>query len=106
MTKLPRERCSFPAPMCWLRASADLPRAALPVSSKAAAPRGGASRRPGRWCGRDQAAVPTIHQIKASYFFLPEAKLGCRAEVFWLGAAAITLIFSFLGFLASRLLLC
>jgi hypothetical protein len=42
----------------------------------------------------------------ASYFFLPEAKLGCHAEAFWLGAAAITLIFSFLGFLASRFPLC
>ena len=40
------------------------------------------------------------------YFFLPEPKVGCQLPVFWLGAAAITLIFSFLGFLASRLLLC
>src|SRR5579859_1774105 len=40
------------------------------------------------------------------YFFLPDAKLGCHATVFWLGAAAITLIFCFLGFFASRLPLC
>jgi hypothetical protein len=37
------------------------------------------------------------------YFFLPEAKVGCHPAVFWLGAAAIVLIFSFLGFLDSRL---
>ena len=40
------------------------------------------------------------------YFFLPEPKAGCHPAVFWLGAAAIVLIFSFLGFLASRLLFC
>ena len=40
------------------------------------------------------------------YFFLPEPKVGCQPAPFWLGAAAITLIFCFLGFLASRLLLC
>src|SRR5437773_11328714 len=40
------------------------------------------------------------------YFFLPVPKVGCQPAPFWLGAAAITLIFSFLGFLASRLLLC
>jgi len=41
------------------------------------------------------------------YFFLPEPKVGCQPAPapFWLGAAAITLILSFLGFLASRLLL-
>ena len=43
---------------------------------------------------------------EASYFLLPEAKVGCHAEAFWLGAAAITLIFSFFGFLASRFPLC
>jgi len=37
------------------------------------------------------------------YFFLLEPKAGCHPPVFWLGAAAIVLIFSFLGFLASRL---
>jgi len=41
-----------------------------------------------------------------AYFFLPEAKVGCQVEALRLGAAAITLFFSFLGFLASRLLLC
>jgi hypothetical protein len=40
------------------------------------------------------------------YFFLPAAKLGCHPAVFWLGAAAMVLIFSFLGFLASRLPFC
>jgi hypothetical protein len=40
------------------------------------------------------------------YFFLPDAKLGCHPAVFWLGAAAIVLIFSFFGFLASRLPFC
>jgi hypothetical protein len=40
------------------------------------------------------------------YFFLPEVKLGCHPAVFWLGAAAIVLIFCFLGFLVSRLPLC
>lgn len=35
------------------------------------------------------------------YFFLPDAKPGCHPDVFWLGAAAIVLIFSFLGFLTS-----
>src|ERR1700759_294610 len=38
------------------------------------------------------------------YFFFP--KLGCHPAVFWLGAAAIVLIFSFLGFLDSRLPFC
>jgi hypothetical protein len=42
----------------------------------------------------------------ASYFFLSEARVGCHVAAFWLGAAAMDLIFSFLGFLASRLLLC
>jgi hypothetical protein len=37
------------------------------------------------------------------YFFFPEAKVGCHPAVFWLGAAAIVLIFSFFGFLDSRL---
>ena len=42
------------------------------------------------------------------YFFLPDARFGCHpaAAPFWLGAAAIVLIFSFLGFFFSRLLLC
>ena len=44
--------------------------------------------------------------IRRCYFFLPEAKLGCHPAVFWLGAAAIVLIFSFLGFLVSRLPFC
>ena len=40
------------------------------------------------------------------YLFLADARVGCHAAAFWLGAAAITLIFSFLGFFCSRLLLC
>jgi hypothetical protein len=40
------------------------------------------------------------------YFLLPSAKVGCHPAPFWLGAAAMTLTFFFLGFLASRLLLC
>src|ERR1700752_3245418 len=40
------------------------------------------------------------------YFLLPSAKVGCHPAPFWLGAAAMTLIFFFLGFLTSRLLLC
>jgi len=37
------------------------------------------------------------------YFLLPGNKLGCQVAAFWLGAAAVILIFSFFGFLASRL---
>jgi hypothetical protein len=40
------------------------------------------------------------------YFFLPEPNVGCHPAAFWLGAAAIVLIFSFLGFLDSRLPRC
>ena len=40
------------------------------------------------------------------YFLLPSAKVGCHPAPFWLGAAAMTLIFFFLGFLGSRLLFC
>jgi hypothetical protein len=47
-------------------------------------------------------SAPTL----SGYFFFPEAKLGCHPAVFWLGAAAIVLIFCFLGFLVSRLPLC
>src|SRR5947209_295790 len=46
------------------------------------------------------------HQRFRRYFFLPGAKLGCHAAAFWLGAAAMILIFSFLGFLTSRLPRC
>jgi hypothetical protein len=46
--------------------------------------------------------------VKASYFFLTDPNVGCHpaAVPFWLGAAAIILIFSFLGFFFSRLPLC
>jgi hypothetical protein len=43
-------------------------------------------------------------RIVRRYFFFP--KSGCHDTVFWLGAAAIVLIFDFLGFLASRFPLC
>jgi hypothetical protein len=84
------------------------------ASFEAAAPRGGTPSRP--TCRNSYCAAPLVRtrpsglpdnaSDEASYFFLSEAKVGCHAEAFWLGAAAITLIFSFFGFLASRLLLC
>src|ERR1700759_3911817 len=40
------------------------------------------------------------------YRFLPEPTFGFQSGPFWLGAAAIVFIFSFFGFLASRLPLC
>ena len=45
---------------------------------------------------------------RSFYFFLPDPSVGCHpaAVPFWLGAAAIVFIFSFLGFFFSRLLLC
>ena len=52
------------------------------------------------------SGLPDKASDDASYFFLPEAEVGCHADAFWLGAAAITLIFSFLGFLASRFPFC
>jgi hypothetical protein len=58
----------------------------------------------------DLSGYPRLAQpsprIDHFYFFLSEAKVGCHAAAFRLGAAAITLIFSFFGFLASRLPLC
>ena len=73
-------------------------------------------------CISCRAAISTVHPLaqiriygspdNASddashfYFFLSSAKVGCHPAPFWLGAAAMTLIFFFLGFLASRLLLC
>jgi hypothetical protein len=47
-----------------------------------------------------------MRQPSRYYFFLPEPKVGCHPPIFWLGAAAIVLIFSFLGFFASRLPFC
>jgi hypothetical protein len=42
------------------------------------------------------------------YLVLPDPNVGCQpaAVPFWLGAAAIVLIFSFFGFFASRLPFC
>src|ERR1700758_4068672 len=47
-------------------------------------------------------------RVARFYFFLPDPNVGCHpaAGPLWLGAAAIVLIFSFLGFFFSRLLLC
>jgi hypothetical protein len=62
--------------------------------------------------GRVRTSTPSISAasdagiIQRHYFFFPEPKLGCHPAVFWLGAAAIVLIFSFLGFLDSRLPFC
>ena len=47
-----------------------------------------------------------LEPVAGFYFGLAEPKLGCHAWSFRLGAAAITLILSFLGFLASRLPFC
>src|SRR5260370_19672954 len=51
---------------------------------------------------------PALSEPSVSYFFLPDPNVGCQpaAVPFWLGAAAIVLIFSFFGFLDSRLPLC
>jgi hypothetical protein len=59
---------------------------------------------PRRSCGKPNSASDTT--LAAHYFFLPEPKVGCHPAVFVLGAAAIVLIFSFLGFLDSRLPFC
>jgi hypothetical protein len=66
---------------------------------KGAAAKGTLIRSPRR---RDSSVVVFDH----FYFFLSEAKVGCHAAAFRLGAAAIALIFSFFGFLVSRLPLC
>ena len=57
---------------------------------------------------RSSASVQTIALARRfrCYFFLPDPKSGCHPAAFWLGAAAIVLIFSFLGFLASRFPFC
>jgi hypothetical protein len=56
--------------------------------------------------GRQAPARNPLEADVSRYFFLPEPKVGCHPAVFWLGAAAMVLIFSFFGFLASRLLFC
>ena len=53
--------------------------------------------------GLSWSQISLMRQPWRYYFFLPEPKAGCQPPLFWLGAAAIVLIFSFLGFLASRL---
>jgi hypothetical protein len=67
-------------------------------------------------CKRSTTGAPAIKGVRpkarrmltsaARYFFLPEPKVGCHPAVFWLGAAAMVLIFSFFGFLVSRLPFC
>lgn len=44
--------------------------------------------------------------ISRPYFFLSVPKAGFHPAAFWLGAAAMVFIFSFLGFFASRLPRC
>jgi hypothetical protein len=57
-----------------------------------------------------KAICPAANECpkRFSYFFLPDPNVGCQPAVaaFWLGAAAIVLTFSFLGFLDSRLPFC
>ncbi len=50
----------------------------------------------------------SLEVSRSFYFFLPDPNVGCHPAdaPFWLGAAAIVFIFSFLGFFFSRLLLC
>jgi hypothetical protein len=52
------------------------------------------------------SSLATANRPSRYYFFLPEPKAGCHPPVFMLGAATMVLIFSFLGFLASRLPFC
>lgn len=67
-------------------------------------------RETNHWFGTYCPSAPQQNkQFRAtlpSYLFFPESKVGCHAMPFRLGAAAITLIFSFLGFLASRFPFC
>jgi hypothetical protein len=51
-------------------------------------------------------AYALVGQTLRHYFFLLESRVGCHPPIFRLGAAAMMLIFSFFGFLASRLPLC
>jgi len=69
------------------------------VPSRGAAAKGTLVRSPRR---RDSSVMVFDH----FYFLLSEAKVGCHAAAFRLGAAAIIFIFSFFGFLASRLPFC
>src|SRR5581483_7057879 len=109
----------------------DIPRRSRRVFPSCCRLRGSQARRPARFAcmrraparrksssshlpfGRRHAVVfsatdqsPSTWIATALYFFLPAPKLGCHPEAFWLGAAAMVLIFSFLGFLASRLPRC
>jgi hypothetical protein len=59
---------------------------------------------------RARSSPPRVLNVRDDashfYFLLPSEKVGCHPAPFWLGAAATTLTFFFLGFLGSRLLLC
>jgi hypothetical protein len=70
-----------------------------------------------RWAGCNSAQKQTASFDRVAvrdasddpgdrYFFVVDAKAGRKAATVRLGAAAVTLIFSFLGFLVSRLPLC
>src|SRR5260221_12737718 len=63
---------------------------------------------PDAGAGQDDLPDLKSRPIKPDgYFRLLEPTVGCRLPtLFWLGAAAIVLIFSFFGFFASRLLRC
>src|SRR3954452_20005151 len=62
------------------------------------------ARRSDRGRPEQRPISPFKSDASRFYFFLPDPKFGCHpvAPPFWLGAAAIVLIFSFLGFLDSR----
>jgi hypothetical protein len=79
-----------------------------PIGIIAAAERHAYRLQSGRPVSAEAADGWLIHAYasRGNYFFLLEPKLGCHPAAFWLGAAAIVLIFSFLGFLDSRLPFC
>src|SRR4029077_1511247 len=57
---------------------------------------------------KKQVSESDLDRSTGPYFLLSDPTLGCqRAAVpFWLGAAAMVLVFFFFGFLASRLPFC
>lgn len=70
-------------------------------------PKAGVSK-DGRKRGRenDSSCFRRRMAKEVSYFFFPGPKSGCQAASLRFGAAAITLAFSFFGFLVSRLPFC
>jgi hypothetical protein len=88
-------------------------RVVSPLEQAAPTKQSANQRRPiAQRCGNAFAALEfsvqriALRRRLRCYFFLPDATPGCHPAAFWLGAAAIVLIFSFLGFLASRFPLC